>query len=274
MLNQKLLGEKLRNHRKNLGMTQEEAAEKIGVSAQAISKWEAGDCLPDCFNLKTIGDVYKISIDVLLNTETDDDVDAAADKIEQIGTELIWAKANVNRYADNLHKELGDDLWKMWKGLYFAEIGNRKLQKESKADGNLRINGDYGMKVWDDDGIVCVVQSALVKGMEVMSAPVTEVMTALCTGEGQKLMMVLNCTSPVSKADLAEQMQIDTARLNELLLLLTENNVIEFVSDRRVSHISGYKISGHCGIAAYMVLAAMYILNKKKYTVSEYLAAE
>lgn len=224
--------------------------------------------------MKTIGDVYKISIDVLLNTETDGDVDAAADKIEQIGTELIWAKASVGQYTDNLHKELGDDLWKMWKGLYFAETGNRKIQKESKAGGNLRISGDYGMKIWDDDGIACVVQSSLVKGMEVMSVPVTEVMTALCSGEGQKLMMTLNCTAPVSKADISEQTQMDIARLNELLLLLTENNVIEFVSDQRVSHISGYKISGHSGIAAYMVLAAMYVLNKKKYTVSEYLAAE
>lgn len=42
MLDQKLFGEKLRNHRKRLGMTQEEAAAKIGISAQAVSKWEAG----------------------------------------------------------------------------------------------------------------------------------------------------------------------------------------------------------------------------------------
>ena len=42
MLDQKIFGEKLRNHRKNIGFTQEEVAEKIGVSAQAISKWEAG----------------------------------------------------------------------------------------------------------------------------------------------------------------------------------------------------------------------------------------
>ena len=63
MLDQKVFGEKLRNHRKKLGMTQEDVAEKVGVSPQAISKWEAGDCLPDCFNLKAISDVYKISTD-------------------------------------------------------------------------------------------------------------------------------------------------------------------------------------------------------------------
>ena len=80
MLDQKLFGEKLRKHRKKLGMTQEEVAEKIGVSAQAVSKWEAGDCLPDLFNLKAITDLYKISADVLLETETSGDIDAVANR--------------------------------------------------------------------------------------------------------------------------------------------------------------------------------------------------
>lgn len=38
MLNQKVFGEKLRNHRKRLGMTQEEVAQMLCVSPQAISK--------------------------------------------------------------------------------------------------------------------------------------------------------------------------------------------------------------------------------------------
>ena len=42
MLDQKIFGEKLRNHRKNLGLTQEEVADRMGISAQAVSKWEAG----------------------------------------------------------------------------------------------------------------------------------------------------------------------------------------------------------------------------------------
>ena len=74
MLDQKIFGEKLRNHRKTLGYTQESVADKLGVSAQAVSKWEAGDCLPDCMNLKAISDLYKISADILLETETNGDL--------------------------------------------------------------------------------------------------------------------------------------------------------------------------------------------------------
>lgn len=274
MLDQKVFGEKLRNHRKRLAMTQEEVAVKVGVSAQAISKWEAGDCLPDCFNLKAISDVYKISADVLLETESDGDIEAVANKIEQLGTEFIWATANCDRYNNNLHQELGEDLWKMWKGLYFAETGNRKLQEESKQKGNLRIIGSFGMKIWDDEGIACVIKSSLINKLTpIDSDDATDVIAALCTVEGQKLILSLSCDSPTAKHEIIEKTGIESARLNELLLLFAENKVIEFENNNR-SHETGYIISGHCGIVAYMVLASLYILKKTTYTVSQYLANE
>ena len=269
MLDQKLFGEKLRNHRKKLGMTQEDVAERIGVSPQAISKWESGDCLPDCFNLKAISNVYKISTDVLLETESDGDIDAVASRIEQLGTEFIWATANCDRYSTNLHQELGEDLWKMWKGIYFAETGNRKIQEESKNRGNLRIIGSYGTKIWDDQGVACVIKSSLIKQLSPYDTNTIEVMQALCSEEGQKLILALSCDVPTAKQVLIEKAQIETSRLNELLLMFTENRIIEFVAANR-SENGGYLICGHCGIAAYMVLTAMYVLNKKVCTVSQY----
>jgi two-component system cell cycle response regulator len=69
MFNQEAFGEKLKNHRKLKNLTQEDVAEKIGVSGQAVSKWEKGECLPDCYNLKMLGKVYQISVDALLDVE-------------------------------------------------------------------------------------------------------------------------------------------------------------------------------------------------------------
>lgn len=270
MLDQKAFSEKLRNHRKKLGMTQEEVAEKIGVSPQAISKWEAGDCLPDCFNLKAISETYNISADLLLETETDSDIDTVANKIEQLGTEFIWAMANSDRCGTDLRRELGDDLWKMWKGIYFAEVGDRKLQKESKEQGNLRIIGSFGTKIWDDDGVACVIKASLINDLTAFDKDTVEVMQALCSEEGQKLILALRCDAPISKQELIEKTNIEISRLNELLLLFTENRIIEFLADNRAAD-RGYLICGHCGIAAYMILAAMHILNKKKYTVSQFL---
>ena len=270
MLDQKQFGEKLRNHRKRLGMTQEEVAQKIGVSAQAVSKWEAGDCLPDCFNLKAISDIYAISADVLLETESNGDIDAVSAKIEQLGTEFIWAASGSDRYRSNAHCELGEDLLSMWKGVYFAETGDRRIQAESKARGNLRIRGPFGMKVWDDDGVVCVIKSALIDHMQAAPSMITEVMEALCSEDGQRLILALGGQTPHPKSALLSETGLELHRLNELLLLFSENRIIEFVSDPREAAATGYRISGHCGIAAYMVLGAMHVLMKSCYEVSEY----
>ena len=48
MIDMIAFGEKLRNHRKKMNMTQEDVAAAVGVSPQAVSKWENGECLPDC----------------------------------------------------------------------------------------------------------------------------------------------------------------------------------------------------------------------------------
>ena len=269
MLNQKVFGEKLRNHRKKLGMTQEDVAEKVGVSPQAISKWEAGDCLPDCFNLKAISDVYKISADVLLETESSGDLDVVSSKIEQLATEFIWANKECTP-NHNPHQELGEDLWKMWKGIYFAEELNPAGKEKSKNSGSTRIIGSFGTKIWDDQGVVCVIKSSLINQLSPFDPSTIEVMQALCSEDGQKLILALCCDVPTSKQTLIEKANIEVSRLNELLLLLTENRIIEFVADNR-SEDRGYLICGHCGIAAYMVLTAMYVLNKRNYTVSQYL---
>lgn len=243
------------------------------VSPQAISKWEAGDCLPDCFNLKAISDVYRVSTDVLLETESDGDIEAVASKIEQLGTEFIWATANTERYSSNYSYQLGEDLLKMWKGIYFAETGNQKIQEESKRGGNLRIIRPFGTKIWDDEGIACVVKSSLIKSLSPSDKATVELMNALCSEDGQKLILSLSCDHPIPKQEITDKAGIELSRLNELLLLFTENKIIEFVSDNRSSK-TGYIISGHCGIVAYMILAAMYILGKGSYTVNLFLPNE
>lgn len=71
---------RLFQYRKANGYSQEELASKIGVSRQAISKWERGESSPDTDNLITLARLYNITIDELINgtdepertTETED----------------------------------------------------------------------------------------------------------------------------------------------------------------------------------------------------------
>ena len=63
------LEEQIRNYRKQAGMSQEKMAELIGVSRQAITKWENGTGTPDIANLVAIAELFQISLDELLLNE-------------------------------------------------------------------------------------------------------------------------------------------------------------------------------------------------------------
>lgn len=54
------------------GFSQETLAEKIGISRQAYAKWESGATIPDIEKCKRLADVYGITIDSLLKSETID----------------------------------------------------------------------------------------------------------------------------------------------------------------------------------------------------------
>lgn len=63
------LEEQIKHYRKQAGLSQEKMAEKIGVSRQAITKWENGTGTPDIANLMAIADLFQISVDELLSNE-------------------------------------------------------------------------------------------------------------------------------------------------------------------------------------------------------------
>lgn len=60
------LGKRITMHRKRLGMTQDKLAEQLGVTAQAVSKWENDQSCPDISTLPKLAEIFGISIDALL----------------------------------------------------------------------------------------------------------------------------------------------------------------------------------------------------------------
>ena len=58
--------------RKMLNMTQEELAEKVGVSRQAVAKWEAGETSPDLEKARLLAEALGVSLDDLTNYEQGD----------------------------------------------------------------------------------------------------------------------------------------------------------------------------------------------------------
>ena len=61
------LSDRLQALRKSHGLSQEQLAEKLDVSRQAISKWESGQANPDINNLLKLSSIYEVSTDYLLS---------------------------------------------------------------------------------------------------------------------------------------------------------------------------------------------------------------
>lgn len=60
------MGERIRRAREEGGLTQEQAAERLGVSRQTLSSWENGKTLPDLRSILAMSSLYRISLDELM----------------------------------------------------------------------------------------------------------------------------------------------------------------------------------------------------------------
>jgi len=60
--------------RKVLQLTQEDLAEKLGVTRQSVAKWEAGESIPDLDKCKQLADIFGVSLDDLANYEPEENL--------------------------------------------------------------------------------------------------------------------------------------------------------------------------------------------------------
>ncbi|MBQ8624215.1 MAG: helix-turn-helix transcriptional regulator [Oscillospiraceae bacterium] len=86
------LPDKIIKHRKANGWSQEDFAEKLNVSRQAISRWENGTALPDAQNILQISKLFHVTTDYLLNDDYESDSDIPAVQSETKKTEDLISK--------------------------------------------------------------------------------------------------------------------------------------------------------------------------------------
>ncbi len=90
-------GENVRRLRIDRGLTQERLAEFLGISFQAVSKWERGDTVPDLFMLTTVAAFFDVSTDKLLGIDKRDQEREIQEYIDKYSS--LWQQA---RYEDVL----------------------------------------------------------------------------------------------------------------------------------------------------------------------------
>lgn len=67
-----MISENLQFLRKTFHFSQEEVAERIGVSRQAVAKWESGETVPDLFNCTALAKLYNVTLDDLVHYRRED----------------------------------------------------------------------------------------------------------------------------------------------------------------------------------------------------------
>ncbi len=117
------LGNNLFNARKKSGLSQEEVAEKLGVSRQTISKWELDETLPDICQSKHLSTLYHLTLDELIEfdievKEIQQMIENTSEKVSQkIDWTGVWGKkypvltsyqekVEVDEYVTSLRKLL------------------------------------------------------------------------------------------------------------------------------------------------------------------------
>lgn len=110
------LGKRIAFHRKRMGMTQEQLAERVGVSPQAVSKWEHDLSCPDISTLPTLAEIFGVTTDELLgNASAKQSVHAA---------EVVNKKDSERHVEINVGTRAG-----LWFAIYILFIGSLFLAR-------------------------------------------------------------------------------------------------------------------------------------------------
>lgn len=103
------IGQVIRKYRKMKNLTQEEMANRLGVTAPAVNKWENGNSLPDIMLLAPISRLLGISLDTLLSFREELTQEEITDIVYQVNAMLRekpfeeafrWAKEKLEQYPD------------------------------------------------------------------------------------------------------------------------------------------------------------------------------
>lgn len=101
-----ILADKIINERKKLGWSQEELADKLGVSRQSVSKWEGAQSVPDLQRILEMSKIFGVSTDYLLKDEIETAIPSEKEDIDSSLRVLSLEEANsyMNTATDSSKK--------------------------------------------------------------------------------------------------------------------------------------------------------------------------
>lgn len=137
MRKENIFGPKIAYHRKINGLTQSDLAKALGVSCQAISKWEQQVCCPDILCLPKLAEIFGISIDELFGAAPKREV------VYEFTDSLPWADDGRLRIAIWSGRKLLDQSTYIYsEGMNLINIHFRGGDEYGNIDGVCKLTCD------------------------------------------------------------------------------------------------------------------------------------
>lgn len=116
------LNEKIFYCRRKAGLSQEALAEELGVSRQAVSKWETGDAVPEISKLLSLAKTFDVTTDWLLSEEEPEDNNTNTNYYQET---VNWGNSEADDWMERVPGVLGKMVRKFgWiAGVYIAAVG-------------------------------------------------------------------------------------------------------------------------------------------------------
>ncbi len=94
------LGNKIAQKRKDVGLTQIEFADKLNVTRQTVSRWEAGTVLPDIDKISDIASILDVSCDYLLKDDMKDEEASVVRGVSRLLRSVVGKKVKLTFFED------------------------------------------------------------------------------------------------------------------------------------------------------------------------------
>lgn len=148
MVDQQQLGRRIQERRKAQGFTQEQLGSLLGVSAQAVSKWENGESAPDIGLLPSLCQALATSADGLLGIEASAGIESLTDQLVARLTQLKGAPRE-------------SALFSLYTRLHF--LGAEAHRRPTVSSSSI-IEDDGSVRVWQANGLVAATFAGQPKG--------------------------------------------------------------------------------------------------------------
>ena len=131
------MAERLR--RKAAGYSQEALAAELGVSRQAVSKWERGEASPDTDNLIALAGLYGVTLDELLFGKASPDPKDAGEKDENPAKSQVRISL---REGIHVVDPKGEEVHVGWDGIHASDAAGNTVESDPEGEG-VTINGTH-----------------------------------------------------------------------------------------------------------------------------------